>query len=392
MFRATHLAALTTATTLLAASAVHAAIDASWTGTTGNWSDATKWSTNPDVPDQIDDIANFNAASATSTLDINSVKLGQLLNTTLTNRIWTISPDVNDYALTMQVSSGSALIQTRGTSSTLTINVDVVTASDLIIRSQGTDNLAPTVNLNGTLTGTGNVTAEVTGGNNATNQINIASINTVGTLTVQGNRVNGDKTVTISNIGSNVTTLTKTGTSRLLLPTANSFAGGTTHQRNLLQVRANGALGSGDVSLTPSANNITNFLPQLEFHSTLTPDVNGIIDVIDDNAILTLQRSKSGSTFYYSTLLFNNSFGGPNGVTEVVGGLVFKDFDGSTLASFDSGIFNRTSLSQSGIDFSQWFSASGNLGSIQIIPEPGTLALATAGLLLMLPRRRRESL
>lgn len=222
---------------LLAAGATHA-IDASWTGGNGNWSDGAKWSTNPDVPDQADDIARLGGTSTgvQTTLDQADVVIGQLINAR--NTSWTINEHASEYGLGLQATAGSALIHaTSAQTVTLTVNPDIVIASDLIVRSQRQDAQTQTVTLNGSLTGTGNVTLEFTGGgNNAYGNITLASLGSTGTLTVQGdNSPNGFMTATVGAIGSGVTTLTKTGSCRLILTSANSYTGATTVNGGILR-------------------------------------------------------------------------------------------------------------------------------------------------------------
>ncbi len=231
----------------LLGSTTHAAINASWSGT-GNWSDATKWSTNPTVPGAIDDIAqlpNTSTGDGTTTLD-GARTVGTLQNITPigAGRTWTINASAGN-ALTMQRTTGSALINvTSNVGATLTINPAIVTASPLTISATGNDGQIQTINLNGTLTGTGNVTTDFDGtGSNAGSNINISSLNTTGTFTAQGNKSsNGTKIATISGvIGANVTTVTKTGSSTLVFTGTNLYTGNTTVSGGVL--RANDGVG-----------------------------------------------------------------------------------------------------------------------------------------------------
>lgn len=342
---------------------IQAVGDSAWiaTVTSGNWSESAKWSAG--VPSAVGDIARLGAVSGgrTTVLDQSGVKVGQLVNEQA--RTWTIGKHANNHALALQSGGGAATIRVKSAGTvSLTVNPDLAIASDLVVRCERQDAQTQSVSLNGTLTGTGHVTAEFVGaGNNAAGNITIASIGTTGSLLVQGDKsANGYMTAAIGAIGSGVSALTKKGTCRLFLTAANAHGGGTTIDRGLVQVRADGGLGSGDVSLVPVTATTTTHLPQLEFGSALVP-ANGIIDTIADTATLTLQRAKSGSTYYYSTLLFSVS-----GATERVGTLVFRDDTDALLAEFASGTFNRTTPPQSGIDFSLWFAAGGNVGSIEV--------------------------
>ncbi len=293
---------------LLVAPMAQAAIDASWTGTSGNWSDAAKWSTNPDVPDQFDDIARITTGSGPTTLDISGVVIGQLINTQ--GKAWQINKDVNDHSLTFQVSSGSALIQAiSAVTTSVTINPNVIIASDLVVQANGTDAQSQTTNLNGTLTGTGNVTFDLAGGgNNATRTINVASVNTAGTLTAQGNKKSGDVT-TIGTIGSNVTTLTKTGVSTLVLTGANTYTGATTLSGGTIRARLETSLSDyttpGNLSIASGA--------------TLTFNVGGAgqwtaanIDTLRSAATIAsgwstgLDTSNAASPFTYNSTLGND--------------------------------------------------------------------------------------
>lgn len=333
-------------------------IDTGWTYSgTGNWSDGAKWSGG--VPQQVNDVARLATGGATTVIDVSGVTVAQLINDRAYAH-WVIGKHANSHPLTLQTATPPALIRAQsGVDCSVTVNPDVVLASDLTVQTQGNDAQSQTVNLNGALTGTGSVTLQFGGGGaNRSLAINVSSVNAAGSLTVQGNRANNDAVATVGAIGSAVTTLTKKDTCTLVLTGANA-QGATVIQSNAVKVRANKGLGSGDVSLIPGATANGN-LPQIAFESTLTP-VNGGIDTIADSATLTLQRSKNGSTYYYSTLLFNVA-----GATERVGKLVFRDNTGALLAEFGSGVFDRTTPAQKGIDFSQWFSVGGNVGAIEI--------------------------
>lgn len=261
-----HLPQAAFAALLLAAGAAQA-IDSSWTNTTasGNWSDGAKWSTNPDVPDLIDDIARITTGTGPTTLNQAGVVLGQLINDQ-NSKTWTINTDANNYSLTMQVSSGSALIRAKGgTGNTiLTLNPNLVLASGLTVQADGTDAGSQTINLNGTLTGVGNVVFDLWNsgaGNNATRKINVTSMNTVGSLTAQGNKKSGDIT-TVGPVGSSVTTLTKTGVSTLVLTGANSYSGSTTVSGGTLQAKLATSLAGygtpGNVSVASGATLLLN--------------------------------------------------------------------------------------------------------------------------------------
>jgi fibronectin-binding autotransporter adhesin len=341
MFRTTHLTTLAAAASLLACATAHAAIDASWTAGNGNWSGATNWSTNPSIPGAVDDIARLGGSSTSvqTTLDQSGVVLGQLINERNTG--WTINTDANNYALTFQVSSGSALIKAQSTqTSTVTINPNVIIASDLSIRSQKADAQSQNVNLNGTLTGTGNVTLEFTGatGNNASGNINIASMNTVGTLTSQGNNSNnGTMTATVGTIGSNVTNLTKTGSHTLVLTSANSYTGTTTLSGGITRARRNDSLSGyatpGNVSVASGATLALNVGGTNEWTSAN-------IDTLRNNATFS-----SGSILGIDT---TNAAGGFNYGSNVGGNLGIRKFGNNTLTLSGNNSYTGTTTVSAG--------------------------------------------
>lgn len=325
----------------------------------GNWSDSTKWSNG--VANGIDDTANIqNSGGSPSPFTLNiPATVGTLQrNGGNNNSTWQLNASGGN-ELTMQVSSGTAMILATHTAArSMTINPNVIIASDLLIRAQGSGNTTAgtqSITLNGTLTGTGNLTLEA---NNTTatdgddNQsVTLASLGTVGSLTVQGSAtVNNTSpktaTVTIGAIGSGVTTLTKTGTSRLILTSANSYTGDTNINAGLVQVQTLGTLGNSDTYLNDGT---------LELQNATS---------LSDSHALNLFTAPT-------TDLLNLNFLG----TDTIGALKINGVSQGT------GIWDADDLVALGV------SATGS-GALQVVPEPATLALAAGGL-LMLGRRRR---
>ena len=199
---------------LLGASRAYSAT-ATWkSGATGNWNDATAAGWSATYPQNIGDIAQYASASAlgATTLNVNNVTIGSLQNTGA--KTWTINTDSNNYALNFQVSSGNATMSAANGSG-LTVNPNLTLGSDLAV-STAAAATSTTIILNGGITGAHGVTLSANSTGAGFASVTVANLNNTGAVTVNSayTGVTVSKTY-ITSIGSNVTSLTKTGNGEL---------------------------------------------------------------------------------------------------------------------------------------------------------------------------------
>ena len=227
---------LATALAALLATPIAHAVSGNWADNTGNfdWSDATKWSSNPTVPGTTaGDIINFtNNITAARQITVNT--------TSRTMGALTIGDSDNSHAFTLATSGGGTLIfDNSGLGATLTENGSVADAINASIVLN--DNLAATINgaltLGGsittssgkTLTKTGAGTLTISGNNTHSANISSASgltLSTAGTSTFNGNLTLSGGSLVISSAGTTIAgsgLLTLSGGVTLSIP--NSGAG-----------------------------------------------------------------------------------------------------------------------------------------------------------------------
>ncbi len=240
-----------------------------------------------------------------------------------------------------------------GTGGTINFGSGATTGTLAYIGAGETSNKV--INLSGT---TGGATIDTTG---ATGGLTFSSNFTATgagakTLTLQGNSTGNSITGTIGDSGGGATALTKSGTGTWTLSNTNSYSGGTTINGGTLIANANGALGTGNVSLTASS-------------VTLTLQNGGATNnYISDSASISIATSAVTNLNY--TL----------GQTDIVGGITLGGAVQTTPGTYGS--------TSSGADFQSAFFA--GTGTLTLIPEPSTSVLIGIGLLLGAQRLRRK--
>lgn len=221
------------------------AVDANWTSTTaGNWSDVTKWSSNPTIPggagSQITINTNINTtANGVVTLDTTSRTIG-ILNIGDTNASNSFNLSSSGGGTVIFDNGGStAVINQLGNSNGDTISAPVQLSSSLDINNQ-------TAVTGKTLTiSTGGVTSGTTGTKTITN---VSSGG--GGVTFSGIIGNGSGSVAVTQNSS---------TSLLTLSGANTFTGGVSILKGNLTVMTNaGALGGTGNVVTLGASSGNN--------------------------------------------------------------------------------------------------------------------------------------
>ena len=230
----------------LALAAANVSLGAAITGTWKNiasggvWSDANNWtlSSGSVAPGVAGDIAQYTDGNynATTNLD-SSLSLGQL--TTAGGRAtWIINPTVGANTITMDNGASAAIIAAPYRAR-LIVNPNIVVSTGGLAISAGTQASASgaAVTINGSITGTGNVTLDTSTVNSGTAIYINGLLNNSGTISVGGTVGSS----TLMNIGSNVTKFTKTGASGLVLGS------------NLSLTAANGStIGDGTNAMTLS--------------------------------------------------------------------------------------------------------------------------------------------
>jgi fibronectin-binding autotransporter adhesin len=180
-------------------------------GSTGTWSDVTKWSSSS-YPNAINDVAQNTASSGTGvvTLDV-SPTIGTLQNTNQGS--WQILASGSN-GLTFDVSAGSATLAStsRGT---LTVNAPITISDPLNITASSSNGGGLVVG--GAIGGTGDISATLgnTGGS-ATQMTFNGAINNAGSFSFNITSTNTSAVIG-GGVGANVTSFTKTGVGTLNL-------------------------------------------------------------------------------------------------------------------------------------------------------------------------------
>jgi len=293
---------LSVAALFLGYSAHAATITGTWiAGDTGLWSNPSNWSGG--VPLNAGDIAQFTTANSVvnSLLDEN-VTLGTLTNTQNGNA-WTIASD-GTHTFTMSSGGATAAVISNVGRGNTTINPNVVigdSTNGLSLKSTGAGGTS-ILTFNGTITGTGPLTMDTTGGSPSQIVIN-GLLNTVGSLTITGSAAN--QTVTLNNLGSNfaTNTLTKTGASTLVLGsslalnTTNHSTIGDTTNAMTLSLAAGAKLSVTNGMATPGlSNKVTVSLSSGELsYSGAGNDTIGGITAANGQGIITVDPNGSGN-------------------------------------------------------------------------------------------------
>ncbi len=344
----------------------------------GNWSDTANWSTTSGgtggatMPNATGDSALFSQdASRTITVDM-AVIAGIVQNTNrqkLTIGAGAGTLTMNGTGLTNNLAK---INQSSGRGS-LTVNEDVIMASDLLVTHITSDSNSD-VTVNGSISGAGTLTLQVlqTGtGSITTKVVVIGAVNHTGALTLDSDS-SGTRLAQVSvsgAIGGNVTSITKKGNNAAFLSgaTANTFAGLTTVNDGILNlskgvdVQALGGsltVGDGTGADRVELNNSN----QIADTATLTLNSAGIFDL--NTNLETLQ----------SLVAFTGA--------ELAGGL-----NGRLTVS--SATYNGSSLMGGTYSIALGNNPGFITGSAElvVIPEPASMALLALGGLMMARRR-----
>lgn len=258
--------------------------------------------------------------------------------------------------------SGSALTLGSGATishsgrNSLNIGNSLSLTNGLSISRTGGSAHSHNINITGDITGTGNISV-VTGG--ARGNVNLGNVNSAGTLSFDlattQQMTSPDAVSTVNGvIGSNVTSLTKSGAVRLELggSGANLYTGGTFVNSGLLVATKAGALGTGDVTVAETG------VLQLNA-AAMANDISVYLESGGTFAELILNASQTVGALYF------------NGVAQALG----------TWGASGSGATNIND------DF---FSGTGVL-TVAAVPEPGTCALMLGGLGMLYVLRRRTA-
>jgi fibronectin-binding autotransporter adhesin len=303
--------------------------------TTGDYSDATKWSSNPTVPNGVG--VHVRALSAsnvnrTVTLDQN-VTLGRI-DITGSNQNWTWNQPGGPFTVTMDNGVNPAVISAEGRNGIIfNTNIAFNITNGLNITSTNSANETRLIQI-GAITGTGPVTLTASNTSSGTNnqaQINITSLNTVGTLLVNGTQIDGNAFASIGTIGSNVTTVTKQGTSQLRLSGANSYTGGTVLDSGEIRFSNNSAFSTGTITInggrigSTGTNSISN---NITFAGDATFGTSASGTTTTYNGTITLSGGTRTATTTINTIFGGIVAGGANGLTK--GGAAVLQLSGAS--------------------------------------------------------------
>ena len=192
--------------TLFAAAALSALAhfvraDATWIGpATGFWSNPANWTSNPSLPDGIDQTATFNAASATITVDGSAHTIGHLLFAS--DNPYTLAPSGSGFSFLLSTSSGNATITSSAPSANTFNNVSAninVLSPTIITNNNGLPNVGASNAL--TFSGFFNGSQPVTFNGAGPVVLSGSNANWVSPITVNGTLIANNN----SALGSNTT-------------------------------------------------------------------------------------------------------------------------------------------------------------------------------------------
>ena len=133
------------------------ATNATWISpTSGNWGDPTNWSTNPAIPNAIDDSVTFGPTPTAETVTLNaSITLGSV--TFDSYFPYTLAPGTGNLSLQSSTGIASILLTNSLTSGTTVISTPIALASNTTV----TNNSFAYLNFSGPISGTGSMTINV---------------------------------------------------------------------------------------------------------------------------------------------------------------------------------------------------------------------------------------
>lgn len=358
-----------------------AAVSYTWgSSSSGNWSTNSKWvpasgSGYPGLDPGDSALGNGTNSGVVTTLDISpTIKVLSSGN----NKTWTIDDNGSGNSITF---SSGAFIQGTGSSTNtgrnLIVNVPVVATTSMTIRAI---NAKTGVQLNGALTGTGNLTvsSDLSGTSTQREPVKLAGVNVAGTVTVNGSNSSADNGESIQFngvLGSNITSLTLHADNKnqvLMSGAANTYTGLTTVSGGTLRLAKTAGVNAiaGDLTIGDGTGTDTVTLTnanQIVDSSALTLNSSGVLNL---NA--KLETVSSLSAFTGATV----ATGGLTGILTVSS----FSFNGSAQSA---GIYT-TATAPSGMNIT-------GAGSVVVlIPEPASMAgVGLAGLALVARRRRR---
>jgi len=350
---------------------------------TGNWSDIANWSTSSGgtggatAPNAAGDSALY-SRDASRTVTVNTDVIAGIVENTNRQR-WTIGAGAG--TLTMNgtgLTNNLAKINQSSGRGSITVNEDVIMASDLLI-THVTSDTSPDVTVNGSISGAGALTLQMvqnsSSGTGTTKVIVTGGVNHTGSLVLEsgsgGTRI---AQVTVSGaIGSNVTSITKTGNNAAFLSgaTANTFAGLTTVNDGILNLSKSANVQALGGSLTvgdgTGADRVElNNSNQIADTATLTLNTTGIFDLNTNVEILNSLLAFTGADLT----------GGSGAILTVNS----ASFNGITLAP---GTYSDALANDPGF-------ISGTAQLVVVVPEPTSSALVGMGVIGALAGRRRR--
>lgn len=298
-------------------------------GNSGNWGDVIKWVGDSTFPNGIGETATFTNAAFNGGGGTILLATSAGADTDITIGAWSKNTASGNVRVSLNnVSGGTGKLIFDATSGNATY-----TSSNQSSTSGDTINVA--IQLNDNI----NVTA---GGSGVTNFTRVVS------------EFGGSKSLTKLGNG----TLRFSGTTG-----ANTFSGGVTVNNGTLAAEKTGALGTGNVTVAETS-----------LTSTATLSItSGVLNAIDDSAILSLQSFLVGGSNFATVSLAAS-------VNETIGGLFF---DG---VAQSAGTWGATGSGATFINDS-WFTGTGIL---TVVPEPSTYLLLGAGLASLYGLRRRR--
>ncbi len=363
-------------TTLLGGLESSTAANYTWSNAGTDWNSTTSWTAGTGTPSAGGDVAIFNTTAVTNPNLSASMSISRITANSSTAASYTLSSSNNAVLTLGSVATGtSAAINYTPASGSFTIDAPIVLGAAA----------------------------------NSTQSVNVNSDN--GTVIING---------PISS--TNLVTLQKSGTGRLVLTGANSYTGGTLVSAGTLALSGSGNLGTGTLTLASTGTLDISAISGSSYSLTQTVNASGTVNATGKTLSVASSALNVGGASAVSLFTVTGALSlGSNNVTnlEITGISSFDQIDVSNLLTLDGSIVVTSSYTFAlgdSFDLLDWgtldssgFSVSSDLllpalsnglswdtsafltsGTVSVVPEPNIPALMGLGVLLLWGAMRRR--